>query len=668
MKLKTLACVASAAVAIGSIQSALAQNWTGTGGNDLWSNAGNWDTGVPGTTTPNGVVIGTTVGGSETTEVTIAPGDVENCGTVGGNQAIFGPQWGSKLNIYGTLNLGFIIFPVQFDATPGNQSVINLYNGSAMNGLAGGNTLLLGDAWFYAAPYIVMNMYGNSTANFQYFSLGGHLNIYDTANLTITTFALVGPASTGFWGLAGPTDATRLLNLAGGSLTLPTGNTAAVQNWISRGWFVAYGKQFDTADITIVDNGTTTQVTVPPLGTLVNIALNQPRTNMMVGTFQNPVAIGNYTGFSGAVLQDLNSNQLSGATVTYHSSNPSVASIDAFGHVVALTPGTTTISATLGVMTSTNSAIVTVVSYTNSLVHRYSFSESSGTTTADSVGGHAWDGTLSGGASLGSGTLTLYGSSGYVTLPAGLVSNLDAVTIEAWVNFGAPAAFAPLYAFGNQDTAPSPLGENYLMFQPFTGAAVPASSALFGIGDPGSADEQDAIMPLVSGGQTNYLGNVFLTVVYHPYAGFVAFYTNGVLAMNNPGATAPLAATLADDPLNYLGLSLYASDPFMAGSINEFRIYNGPLTAAQIRADYALGPNQLVGTTAGTSLSIAPSGNNVTFSWSTNSALVNLITSPTLGAGANWTSANAAVSISGGKYQATLPAVGRTQFFRLQQY
>jgi hypothetical protein len=404
-----------------------------------------------------------------------------------------------------------------------------------------------------------------------------------------------------------------------------------------------------------------------------SISLSSARSTMMVGTFQNPVALGNFPNIQGAPLTALDAAQTGPGTIAYQSSDPTVVSVSANGNVTAVKPGSATVSATFGSFTSINSVLITVTPFTNSLIHRYSFSESSGSTTADSVPGNspAWDGMLNGGATLGGGQVTLDGSSGYVQLPAGIVSGMDAVTIEAWANFGSAAsaaAYAALFAFGDQDDAALPLGENYIAFQPFTGAVPPTANALFGAGDPGYADEEDATLPLVAGGVTNYLGNVHVVIVYHPYAGYVSLYTNGVLAAINNNVGNPLAATLAADPLNYLGLSLYASDPFLSASIDEFRIYSGPLTAGQIAADYALGPNQLIGTSMNVTLSASLAGGNLVIKWPTTSALVNLMSTPTLGAGAVWSQANGTLTTDGsGNYQMTIPVNGSAQFFRLQQ-
>jgi hypothetical protein len=126
-----------------------------------------------------------------------------------------------------------------------------------------------------------------------------------------------------------------------------------------------------------------------------------------------------------------------------------------------------------------------------------------------------------------------------------------------------------------------------------------------------------------------------------------------------------LAYTLGADPNNYLGHSLYNADPGLLGSVDEFRIYNGPLTAAQVAADYALGPSQLLGTSTTVSLSVSRSGSNVVISWPTSSAYLTLRSSPVLGPGAVWTPVSGPLTVSGVKYQMTTPITGNAQFFCL---
>jgi hypothetical protein len=239
-----------------------------------------------------------------------------------------------------------------------------------------------------------------------------------------------------------------------------------------------------------------------------------------------------------------------------------------------------------------------------------------------------------------------------------------------WVSNGTAQSGAQICAFGNRDGGG--YGENYIAFQPFTGGEMHATAAaLFGQGDPGNADDEGVAISLVSGGKTNYLGNVHVVCVFHPYAGYVSLYTNGVLAAINSNASNPLADTLGADPLNLIGESLYDTDPYWSGAINEFRIYNGALTAGQILADYALGPNQLIGTNSNVSLSVSVSSDPaVVLSWPTNSALVVVMTSSTLGSGASWSAVIDPLVIVGTNYQMTIPAaaVSGQRYFRLQQY
>src|SRR5205085_423491 len=88
------------------------------------------------------------------------------------------------------------------------------------------------------------------------------------------------------------------------------------------------------------------------------------------------------------------------------------------------------------------------------LVHRYSFNDPAGSMTAtDSVAGLAWSATLNGNASLNGDQLVLDGSFGtFAQLPAGLITNATAVTIETWASFGTQMAdWARVFNFGNTD-------------------------------------------------------------------------------------------------------------------------------------------------------------------------------------------------------------------------
>jgi hypothetical protein len=177
---------------------------------------------------------------------------------------------------------------------------------------------------------------------------------------------------------------------------------------------------------------------------------------------------------------------------------------------------------------------------------------------------------------------------------------------------------------------------------------------------------------------------VHIVAVFNPDAGSESVYVNGALVatqsmfnnMMDPVAylgptynsESILAFTLGGDTNNYIGQSLYAADPGLLANIDEFRIYNTALTAGQIAADHALGPNQLIGTSTSVNLSSSVVGNNIVLKWPTTSALVTVMSSSTLGASAAWTPVAVPLTTDGsGNYQVTVPVTGSAQFFRLQQ-
>src|SRR5262245_26248070 len=71
------------------------------------------------------------------------------------------------------------------------------------------------------------------------------------------------------------------------------------------------------------------------------------------------------------------------------------------------------------------------------LVHRYSFNDTAGSTNfVDSVGGPNWAGQLQGNAALDGSMLQLDGLGSFATVPASIVHTYTQVTIEFWASFG----------------------------------------------------------------------------------------------------------------------------------------------------------------------------------------------------------------------------------------
>lgn len=660
-------------------------------GNTLWNVATNWNpVGVPPPGNPTTSYVGNVwldpspVDGDNV--ITVGAGDVESPGVGNSSEVyntIFGPEFGCTLNVSGTLSWDWTIAPYQPDPTPGLRSHINLLGNGSM--YTSGASLNLGSGWWPVCEgtYVTMNLYNNSTFS----SLGGaglwsggHINIYDNSSFYVNGYVNLdnGQANN---------DATTDFNVAGGKLTLPEGfNVSNVTNWISRGILRAYGKGYDTNDLVISDDGTNTYVTAVPLGGALQRVYFQSlaKSSVNVGTFQQATLVGDYPSVHGVLLSsdEPGLNPTNFAAPVYTSSNVKVATVNTNGLVTAVGEGSATITAMVGAFASTNSVTINVVPVVPGLAHRYSFA----TDASDSVGGA--NGIINGDATVTGGQLVLSGNLGSsVTLPAGILSNVDEVTIESWVTFpGAINNFANLFAFGYTDLTPLDpninQGGNYINFQPHVGGLT--AQANFGQGLPGTSGERDAIMNGVLDNQAN----VHVVAVFHPLAGYEAFYTNGVLAaqismfntlIDPVGAQTPvfnghsiLSYTLGADLNNYIGQMLYTSSSTiqpgvgLLANIDEFRIYTNALTAAQIAATQVLGPNQLLGTSVNTSLSASASGGNVTIKWPTTSALVTLLSSPTLGASAVWTPVAAPLTVVSGNYQVTVPAIG-TQFFRLEQ-
>jgi hypothetical protein len=694
---KSFSYAAVIALTVGLVRSVSAQDdhWNGTPGNTAWNVGSNWSLGTP-PPNGNGGYVGNDFldAANGDSVITITPGDVESPGVSTDNSpevfnTVYGPEWGVTLNVYGTLNFDWLLFPVQNNPAVGVRSYVNMYTNSVItcagaNG-AGGGALGIGDSWFYTdAPYVTMNLYGNAQYNSPGGAglwLGGHLNVYDTATFFVNGYVNMDTAYD-------QSDGTRSLVLGGGTLILPesaltSGSPNTVYDWIGRGILRAYGKGFDTNDLVISDQGTNAVVTPVPLGGALQRVYFLPllQTNVNVGTFQQAALVGDYPSVSGVLLSSSEPglSPSSFASPLYVSSNPSVATVDVNGLVTAVGVGKATLTATVGAFASTNSVVVTVSPVVPGLAHRYSFASDA----SDSVGGA--NGTLNGDATIAGGQLVLSGNQGSsVSLPAGILSGVNQVTLEAWVTFPSTInAYANLFAFGNTELG-SPLsatygdGENYITFSPHTGGLT--TQANFGQGDPGFDGEWDASANQVLDNMTN----AHVVVVFNPYAGSEAIYVNGVMITSQSmfnnlidpvacvgptyNTNSILAYVLGADPLNYIGQSLYTGDPGLLANIDEVRIYTNVLTSAQIAADTALGPNQLIGTSTNVTAAAVMTNGNLVIKWPTTSALVSLMSSPQLGAGASWTPVAGGLTTDGsGNYQMNIPMTGAARFFRLQQ-
>lgn len=204
------------------------------------------------------------------------------------------------------------------------------------------------------------------------------------------------------------------------------------------------------------------------------------------------------------------------------------------------------------------------------LTHRYSF-----TVDATDSAGHA-DGILQGNATIRDGQVHLNGTRGtYVNLPGGLIAGYSAVTFEFWASLGTNRNWARVF---DQGSTNGNAGQHDLYFCPHSGRDFRLT-----IMDP-HPKEHVVTIP----GNLDNQTNLHVACVLDPPSGFMGIYTNGVLAASRNDLV-----SLASVDTNYffLGRSLFASDAPLNGSIDEFRIYDGALSAAAIAADFKNGPD-----------------------------------------------------------------------------
>ncbi len=218
------------------------------------------------------------------------------------------------------------------------------------------------------------------------------------------------------------------------------------------------------------------------------------------------------------------------------------------------------------------------------MTHRYSFNDG---TANDSVG--SANGTLVGNAAVASGQLVLPNVTGaapatdYLQLPPGIVTNDAAVTVEAWATiYPNQYTWANLFDFGNQD------GNGYSEYDIHVCVHSSDDATIAGISDSDNANEDYQYIDLGTGSSLDGRTNICLTTVFNPPAGYIAIFTNGVLAGGISNVTIQMSGV--QDVRNIIGADNWP-DPGLQGMINEFRIYNFALSASQIRSDFQLGPN-----------------------------------------------------------------------------
>lgn len=198
---------------------------------------------------------------------------------------------------------------------------------------------------------------------------------------------------------------------------------------------------------------------------------------------------------------------------------------------------------------------------------RLAFDATTGTAAADATGnGH--EGTLNGGTAWGAGRLgnavSLDGVDDYVSLPTGVAADLADFTISAWVNLANAATWSRVFDFGDDRG-------RWMFLTPRNSNGVAEFSTSTTYGYNKQSVVGTAALP------TN--GWVHVAVTLSAQVG--TLYVNGVAVGSNPGMTFP-PAQIGATTRNWIGRSQFSSDPYLAGKVDDFRVYRGAMPADQI--------------------------------------------------------------------------------------
>ena len=162
--------------------------------------------------------------------------------------------------------------------------------------------------------------------------------------------------------------------------------------------------------------------------------------------------------------------------------------------------------------------------------------------------------------------MQLGGSGAYVALPADILFDVGDFSITAWVNWNGGQTFARIFDIGI-DT------NHYMMLTPCAGnGLVRYECTLAGYG---AALAVDGLHQLPSRQWTHVAVTLSGTTA--------TLFVNGVAVGSNAGMFIN-PFQLRHTPRNWIGKSQFPNDPAFNGLVQDFRIYRGALTAAQVAA------------------------------------------------------------------------------------
>lgn len=216
------------------------------------------------------------------------------------------------------------------------------------------------------------------------------------------------------------------------------------------------------------------------------------------------------------------------------------------------------------------------------LLLHYDFDETGGNIAVDSSG-HGYHGTYVGTPAFGTGvkggSFKMSGDTGspYVKVPGGVLKGADSVTVSTYAKWKGGSSFQWLFGLG-------PDSDKYLFVTPSNGgnslySAITKASW--------SAESKVTAGSQLTPGQWRHV-----TVTLDGATGTMVLYVEGVEAARTTTTIKPSDLYDANkDYSGYIGRSLYAADPYFGGEVDDFRIYDRALSAAEVM--------ELSGNTAG---------------------------------------------------------------------
>jgi hypothetical protein len=211
----------------------------------------------------------------------------------------------------------------------------------------------------------------------------------------------------------------------------------------------------------------------------------------------------------------------------------------------------------------------------------YPFEDDAGSTVVADKSGNHLDAVLMGGVDGGSSPpvfdplghvghgLKLDGTQQqYATLPSRVVAGFDSMSVSCWISLQTAAVWNRLFDFNNGSTVWiyfSPTGWNPTTMLPGTHFAISSGAHL---------DPEMALTETIPADAT---WHHVVVVLDRPY---FFYYLDGVEKYRMTNMT--LTPNDINATQNWLGRSAYSVDPYLTATIDEFRLYSGALTPAQV--------------------------------------------------------------------------------------